>query len=238
MTPEFYAMQEIGRKILRNYGVDPDTAFSGGPDDPRLALVPAALEKLNILNKHFLDIGYTIKDVQPRDPDAHHTPTGEDTPGPWGDLDLDWEEEEHVHSISELTSKELEACWRHSLKELTLTVGPIAAGAKTFEMWGKALLTLVEIESVLTVGVGIGIAGSFYLGYKMMECTQDKINDREKCHITVDLDEWCRRKRAAGEDDRSCDPRHLISSKLSALELRLGTDTLRLVVDPNFIANQ
>lgn len=87
MGPEFNLMMRAGRNILRDRGIDPDTAFSEGPNDLRLAMVPWAADMLDKLNQRFERHGYSIVDFYDLadTTKAARTPTGRETKGPWDD---------------------------------------------------------------------------------------------------------------------------------------------------------
>jgi hypothetical protein len=230
MTPEIQALQQQGRIILRQRGVDPDTAFSGGPNDIRLALIPTASDVLGRINEPFAKRGYYIQDLFYLDEESIHTPTGENTPGPW---DFYWEQQEKTPWL-QLSKEELDACFQEVLAKVGLVIGSAAGAVKFYDVGAKALIAFAAGEVVLSVAAGLGIAGGLYFIYKMDECVQKTMTER--CEITISLDEYCRRLREAGEKDAGCDMRMLAAAKMAGLELRLGTDTLSLVVDPDFVA--
>lgn len=229
MTPEILALQQQGRQILRQRGVDPDTAFSGGPNDMRLALIPAAANVLDRLNEPFARRGYYIKDLYYFGNESYSTPTGRDTPGPW---EYYWEKEERYGWI-ELTEDEFEDCAVQVLERAGLLIGSAFAAVNYYQVGGKALLAFASGEAILTVGAGLAILSAGWLIHRMDKCVQEKIAVR-KCDITIDLEEYCKRLWAAGEREAACDNLMMVKAKMATLELRLGADTLNLVVDPAF----
>lgn len=244
VASEYSLMHHIGRQILRERGVDPDTAFSGGPGDPRLALIPVAAEILDKLNERFLRHGYTIVELYgPEDSAkvAARTPTGEGTHGPWdyywetfgGGSDAGW----FVHK-----EEEIHDCVAEVLSEVGGMVVFAAGSAKAVGVVGKALISFVGGATVITVGGGLTLAGVMYGAYRMGKCLeeQDRISG-ETCSLTVALDTYCKGvlKEDSGYSESSKAScryilRDLLMKKIRGIEIRVDKDTLALVASPKF----
>jgi hypothetical protein len=247
MMPEFSLMHRIGRQILRERGVDPDTAFSGGPNDPRLALIPNAAQLLDRLDRAFNRNGYTVVEFyHPEDSAkvAARTPTGEGTPGPWDDH---WAQYGGGHNpgVLEYDEEDIHDCAVEVVKEVGSMVVVAFAGAKLGGVAGKALISFVGGATVATVGGAINLAGIMYGAYRMGKCLDQKKQDRENgitCTMTKRLEDVYQQC-LDSEEYRSpswwfCYHQlwELNMAKWYALEKRLQKDTLDLVVSPEFTA--
>jgi hypothetical protein len=243
MGAEFALLHRIGRQILQERGVDPDTAFSGGPNDPRLSQIPMAAYYLDRANEHFLRHGLTIDDFYSAE-DTTKTarkPTGKDTRGPWDDL---WDKYDGVfYGASE---EDIHDCLNEVIGEVGGMVALAETWAGTVGVGGKALIAFVGGNTVLTVGAGIGIAGFAYGIYRLNKCMTEKAQvNRVTCAITVSLEDYyasCLESEVSGSPKwSSCfeQLRKLQAAKFGRLERTLGMDTLTLVLaeeyDPNAI---
>lgn len=225
-------LKQLGREILRQRGIDPDTAFSGGPNDMRLALIPEAARQLDKLNEPFARRGYVILDVYAlTGKERNGNPVGKDTPGPW---DYYWEAQEKNAWI-DLTLDEFDKCVGNVLEDIGIKVGSAAAVLAFYGAGPKALISMVGTGTLVTVSGALGLVAAAYFTYKMDRCVAETIRNRE-CEITISMDEWCRRNRKAGEQDAGCDQYYLelAKSKMHALLIRVKQDTFNLVIDPSF----
>ncbi|MGV3504679.1 MAG: hypothetical protein ACO1O1_13310 [Adhaeribacter sp.] len=232
MAPEMLALKQLGRDILRQRGIDPDTAFPGGPNDIRLALIPEAARQLDKLNEPFTRRGYVILDVYPlRGNGRNGNPVGSNTPGPW---DYYWEAQEKNAWI-DLTVDEFDKCIGVVLEDIGIKIGAAAAIVTFYGAGPKALISLVGTGTLVTVSAALGLASAAYFTYKMDKCVAETIKNRE-CEITINIEEWCRRKRSSGEQDIGCDQYYLelAKSKMHELLIRVKQDTFNLVIDASF----
>lgn len=232
MAHEMLALKDQGREILRQRGVDPDTAFSGGPNDMRLALIPEAARQLDKLNEPFARRGYVILDVYALGTNERNgNPVGIDTPGPW---DYYWEAQ-GKNAWIDLTVDEFDKCIGSVLEDIGVKVGAAAAIVAFYGAGPKALISLVGTGTIVTVSASLGLVAAAYFIYKMDKCVAETIQNRG-CEITISMEEWCRRKQKAGEQDAGCDRYYLelVKSKMHELLIRVKQDTFNLVIDPSF----
>ena len=233
MMPEFLLLQELGRQILRERGVNPDTAFSGGINDPRLAKVPAAAAVLDSLNTSFVKKGLTIVDIywldSGRDPTS---PTGISS-GPFDDL---WDD---LNEGDKYSDENVKACLEESLTKVGGVIAAVSGTAGFFGVTGKAVISFVGGPVVLTVSGVIAIGAFMYWSHSMEECLVERQRQKgEGCHITMTIEQDCKENIEQG--GAMANPwchRYLINllaDKWDHLEARLGADTLQLVVDPAF----
>lgn len=241
MGAEFSLLHRIGRKILRERGVDPDTAFPGGPNDPRIAQIPTAAYYLDRVNEHFLRHGLTIVNFYHPDdtPKEARTPGGKDTRGPWDDL---WDRYDGAWYLADAEDK------HDCVSEVIAEVGGMVALAETWattsKVAGRALIAFVGGYTVLTVSAGIAVAGFAYAAYRLNKCLAEKAQeDRITCSITIPLDDFytkCLESEAYGSSQWvSCfeELRDLQMKKFGKLEKTLGMDTLTLVLAGEYDLN-
>jgi hypothetical protein len=240
MEPEFVLMQELGRKVLRDRGIDPDTAFSEGHNDPRLAMIPFAAEVMDKLNKRFERHGYTIVDLyHPSDSAkvaARHG-AGMNTGGPWDDY---WAQYD-TDAWMEYSEDDLNECFGKVIGEVGGMVG-LAIGLLG-KAGGRALIAFVGGATVISVGKGISVAGLMYGAYRMGKCLEQKRQEAINgitCSITISLVDYCRNviesEYSTKEEILSCQKQlfELNRAKFGALDKRLQDDTLALVVSEKF----
>jgi hypothetical protein len=192
LTPEFLLLQQVGRDLLREVGVDPTTAFPGGINDPMLASVPAAAELLNAISKKK---GLIVSDIiyTPAGRDG----TGIDTPGPWDDY---WDSFGGGGSGNDDGNK-------HLLEDLYVCLadeGARITAVYTGVYWlvgkagytGTALLTMTTagVSTVmLTVGAGVTALAATFFAYRVKGCIDEKARTTG-CHITMMIEEDCQNK--------------------------------------------
>jgi hypothetical protein len=237
ISPEFSLMQEAGRQILRQRGVDPDTAFEGGANDPRLAMIPQAAYILDNLNERFIQNGMTIVDIYYLKGERKGNPTGEGTRGPWDDY---WDSMDSDHAMVNHPWDDIHNCSAKVFQEVGAQVAVVGFGAKLLGVTGKALIGFVGGGAVITVGGAIGIAAAGYGLYQMDLCLKRLDIERGiTCSITKDLEDRYRKcletAEPQSEEWKFCFEmlRDLVIGKMRGLDIRLS-DTLELVVSEEY----